>query len=145
MEEEERPIRAAGLHLFATEVAEDGVEGPAGSPYARVPASTPESSLVKHFTAAVPRPGTTFSHTLYVMHRHSLLAPAHMKVERFLRDSHGASLRLLDAMSKVYAHIRSHTHSRALTLTLTLMHSHTYALTHTYTQPPSIGGRRLDR
>jgi len=40
-----------------------------------------EPALVRGlFTAAAPRPGTAYSHTLFVVHRDALLAPAHLKV-----------------------------------------------------------------
>eukprot|EP00613_Pedinella_sp_CCMP2098_P039092 CAMPEP_0171776582 /NCGR_PEP_ID=MMETSP0991-20121206/57242_1 /TAXON_ID=483369 /ORGANISM="non described non described, Strain CCMP2098" /LENGTH=140 /DNA_ID=CAMNT_0012383073 /DNA_START=14 /DNA_END=433 /DNA_ORIENTATION=- len=53
-----------------------------------------EPALVRGHTAVPPLPGTSFSHTLFVVHRDSLLAEKHLKVTRYcptLASSSGAS------------------------------------------------------
>jgi len=58
-----------------------------------------EPALVRGFSAAAPLPGTSFSHSLFVVHRDALLAAAHLCVTRW-RPSVAAELEAAGSLSR---------------------------------------------
>jgi len=60
-----------------------------------VPPTNPESILLKYFTPVEPRPGSTFSHALYVLHRDAVAALGRVSVARYSRSSHHSQLKRL--------------------------------------------------
>ncbi|CAM9236820.1 unnamed protein product, partial [Chrysoparadoxa australica] len=62
-----------------------------------VPSVGAEAVLLKHFIPVPPKPGSTFSHVLYIMHRDSLPAYKYLKVSRYDSKAHKTSVaRLLE-------------------------------------------------
>ncbi|CAM9574282.1 unnamed protein product [Scytosiphon promiscuus] len=57
-----------------------------------LPSVGAESVLLRHFSPLPARPGSAFSHVLYVMHRDSLPAYKYMRVSRFVGSSHRAGV-----------------------------------------------------
>jgi len=69
-----------------------------------VPSAVQETDLLRHFTPIVGKPGATFSHALYVLHRDQLLALEHMVVERFNPKVHAETVQdIVDGMPKLKA------------------------------------------
>lgn len=73
-----------------------------------LPSGVAEPPLLRSFNLAVPRVGTTFSHSLYILHRDMLLAPEHLVVQRLSPRVHGEAVqKLIHDMPQV-----SHAHPR---------------------------------